>query len=523
MSAFIAPSSRADDEDDGAAPRSDAAGVTEASQHRTWLAVLVWAVLGIAVLVATIQIATFDLRSRPLVGDEASHVLQTLSLAYDGNLSYDMGDLDRFEAMEWPGARRPNGVFFQHNEDGWAFSKPYGWSLSAAPLVRLFGPFPGFGLTSASLFLVVVAAAFGIGRRAGRYGAAFGVASVVGSVTWLYGFTAHTEMFLAAVISATTFCIVQYRETSRVAWLITASILSGFAISEKPLFVVGLAPILIVLTWKRGWRHVVIGGATAAAGFLLAIVPYLYYSDGASWNPYAVDRYYRSDGALPFTPEAPPFTAYRLMTEAAENFSPSVILDRATRDPGERAEAFGLSIVGRHTGMLVFLPFTLVMLAIALSRRRAPGRGDAIAVAVGITAYLAVYALLYPNNYFGGEQSLGNRYLVQLAPLALAGLAFARPKPRTTIMAGCGAAILAIAFLLPHFNNPSEAFVRIDRTSPLQRRLPEERKVMGIRLFRCGIPAVMWGPFELVEDRRERIKTQETCLGVPSTLPPEFR
>jgi hypothetical protein len=46
---------------------------------------------------------------------------------------------------------------------------------------------------------------------------------------------------------------------------------------------------------------------------------------------------------------------------------------------------------------------------------------------------------------------------------------------------------LGVVLLLPHHAHPSEAYVRIDQTSPLQRLLPIEANQEGVNFFRCPI------------------------------------
>lgn len=475
---------------------------------------MLWALLALIVAAIAVAIASFDIRERPLAGDESSHVLQALSLAGDANLSYDQRDLDRFADLEWPGAVRPNGIFFQRFDDGWAFAKPYGYSIVAAPFVRGLGAVPGLAVANAALFLAMVASAWVACRPAGRGVAGMGVLSIVASVTWLYGFSAHSDLFLATLMSATAAAASRAFHTRRLPWTCAAAALAAVALAEKPPFALVLVPTLfvLVLVTSDRRRDATTVLASCIVTFCLAVLPYLVYSDFTSWNPYSGERFYRSDGILPFDPEAPPLSDYRVVS-TTESFEPGVVLDRLTEDPLAGARSFGLSFVGRHTGMLVFLPFTALMLVLGARRswRVRPLTGAAV---IGVIGYLALYAFVFPKNYFGGEQSLGNRYLVQVSPAALLALVVARPARRAVIRASSAGVALALLFLWPHFVHPTDAFLRLERTSEAQRLLPEESEVVGRRLFRCGIPAIMWQPFEPLDDQEARVQEQEQCLEI---------
>lgn len=478
------------------------------------------ALLSIVIIAIAVLIATFDLRTRPLVGDEASHVMQALSLAHDGDLSYDMGDVERFADMRWPGAEAPNSIIFQRYDHGFAFAKPYGFSLIAAPFVRFLGPFPGLATTSALLFLITVACAWVTCRPAGWAGGVFGTTSVLASVTWLYGFNAHSDLFLAALMSSIAATITKTHQSSRMGWLYAAGGLSAFALAEKPPFAVVLFPVLIITAMRRSSRRAELLKLVGVVGAVLAlaVMPYLIYSNFRSWNPYAGQRYFRPDGVLPFTPGAPPLTDYQLV-ETTDSFSPSVVLDQLTESPAAGMRSISNSFVGRYTGMLAFLPMTLIALVLG-ARRGRRSDGLAIATVAGVVAYVVLYAAVFPKNYFGGEQSLGDRYLLQVSPIALLAIGMSRPPRRLVASGALLGTFLAVLFLGTQFRHPTDAFVRVDRSSPARALLPEERHIVGTALFRCGIPAVMWRGFDSPGRSGERIGSQETCLRIASAPPP---
>jgi hypothetical protein len=124
--------------------------------------------------------------------------------------------------------------------------------------------------------------------------------------------------------------------------------------------------------------------------------------------------------------------------------------------------------------MLVFVPVGFLILALVLARIRKLD-AHAWALLIGILGYVLVHAFGFSANYFGGGQSLGNRYFLQIAPSLLALAVVARVHARALMLAAIGGAVLAVLFMWPHFEDPSGAYsVGLARTSWLQRQLPAE-------------------------------------------------
>ncbi len=110
---------------------------------------------------------------------------------------------------------------------------------------------------------------------------------------------------------------------------------------------------------------------------------------------------------------------------------------------------------------------------------------------------------LFPDNYYGGGQAIGNRYFLQVAPLALGLAAAARLPSRQLVAASALAAVLSIGFMWPHHNQPTWAFIDLDRTSWAQRILPFETNQIGTPYWECGFGVC--NEVTIAErDRRER-------------------
>jgi len=225
------------------------------------------------------------------------------------------------------------------------------------------------------------------------------------------------------------------------------------------------------------------------ATVVVAAAPWLYYSGGTAFTPYAPPRYIQptvifdeyspasfleSDG---FDPMA---------VEATGVFSPAGMWRQLTADPGRVPEATVQAVVGRNVGLVVWAPVVMAAMAAGLWRwRRQDAMGRALVVA--LVGYLVLYVVLYPGNFFGGAHSLGNRYLIQASPLALGVIACLGWRVRTAVTVGLVALGWSVVALWPHHADPSEAYLRIDRTSAVQELFPAGPDRGPYAEFRCAL------------------------------------
>jgi hypothetical protein len=211
--------------------------------------------------------------------------------------------------------------------------------------------------------------------------------------------------------------------------------------------------------------------------FGVVITPNLVYSNGQSWNAYAGERYQ----AIPRLGSDVPFDGEHVFEGqgwerklSGDNFATNRIIERLFDDPEAEGLATFYYFFGRNTGLLVFMPLSFMILALVLARIRKLD-AHAWAILLGILGYVFIYAFGFSGNYYGGGQSLGNRYFLQIAPSVLALTVAARVHARPLTIAAIAGAALSVAFMWPHFQDPSGAYsVGLARTSWLQRRLPAE-------------------------------------------------
>lgn len=428
--------------------------------------IVAWVLVGAFAIVVLHGTLTHDFTSRPLVGDASSHTLQALSLAYDSHtLNFDSRDLQRWQALGWE--PQPRGLFFQrYDGDRWAGAKPYGYSAYLALFIIAFGPVPGIAIGNSMLLIMLIGVSIAILRTRFR-GPAVPLAIAafyLASYAYFYAYINHTELFLALLTLITFGAVLRYRDTGRTLWAVAAFALMAFGVAEKLACVPLYVPLATYIIWRApSVRIRLLLPAVGALVFSLAVLPYLKYSDWNSITPYGGDRYYAVT-SVPFGGG----TDYH-----SAGFEVEGIRDKLLAPLDDKLEAAELYVAGRHTGMLAFIPVALLLLVALIARVRREDEWTRAAL-LGVLAYIAFYVVMYPTNFYGGGQSLGNRYFLQIAPAVLVVAVMANLPRRWLTYSSIAGIVVAVAMIWPHHLHPAIAYDNIAKTSPLQDLLPYE-------------------------------------------------
>ncbi len=477
-------------------------------------AILWWSVLGVCTGLLCVAMLVDDFRERPLLGDQSSHLMQGISLANGANLTFDESDYEAWVDLGWD--EYPRGLYIQQRGDGsWAFAKPYGYSVWLAPFLAALPAPLSVNVANALLFLTFVglSAAIVATRYSGPVVPIATGAFAVASFPVFYAFTTHPDLFLAT--ASALFCLLALRalerEQVRFPLAVGAAVAGAFLVAEKPTMLLLVAPVMAWVGYQvLGARQRATLATLLVAGYVVFVIPYLYYSDGSVFTPYGGDRH--------FVLLVPPFAegGWAVQDVAGEQLSLSFVIEGATSNLVDSARALGFYLFGRHTGIAVFMPAALAFVALAAwwmwaSRRTAraadpqsgPDSGDhsdlpndigplgrhgglALAMFAGLGLYILIYCAVFPFNYYGGGQSIGNRYFLQVAPFALAGAIAIRPPARLLARVGGVSIIAALVMLSAHMADPSNAFTTLDRRSAAQRIMPFESGLEGTGYFLCG-------------------------------------
>ncbi len=317
---------------------------------------VVLALCGLVLAAAATTVVLHDPTEEPISGDQASFVLQALSLQ-GGNLSYDVNDQQSWLELGWE--PQPRGLFVQHRGDGWAFAKPYGYSVLLAPAIELGGA-RGISAVGAALLLAYAWCWFAIGRsRWGPVGAAVvATSATVASNAWLMAFPAHADLFVAVLVGTAVLGSVRLlfgrpvtgaptptvplSPTAALVWACVATGATAFLVTEKLPALVAVGPLLLLALWRTPVRTRLAAVGVGAALLVLTVLPYLYYSDGSSWNAYGGDRYY----APSVTPWSGGTDDDLVAWHTADSMSPGRVVDQIAAPVGR--PRLGLSHLRRR-------------------------------------------------------------------------------------------------------------------------------------------------------------------------------
>jgi hypothetical protein len=453
------------------------------------------AVLGLIVLIVAGAFAiSVDVprTTNGLKSDEATYIAAALSVAHDGDLSFERRDLERFAGLYHSG---PDGILLKRGKqlrvrtqavfpfvrivkrddprtDRLYFGKAIAYSIAAAPFVRYFG-LNGF-LVFQVLLLAVAAAAgylFLSAQMSPVGAAAFTTAYVGASAVPLYGAFLMPEIFNLALVTLAYF-LWSYKQVSpdsRIAgrWTdVAAAVLLGTATYSKPLPTAILVAPLVILPWtRRKWMRGLSIGATAVAvaaawfAFNAAVSGEFNYQGG--------DRkiFY---GRFPF--DASGFNWNEQTSRVATDTS----TPREVLTSGELPTRFGRNLkyflIGRHFGFVpYFFPGAVAVVWWLISGARRD-RWRLLTFGAACASAVALLILL-PWTWNGGGGSPANRYYLTAYPILL----FLVPPGASItpgVIAWAGGALFTAKMLVSPFVAARYPYLLVEKGPA--RRLPVE-------------------------------------------------
>ena len=375
------------------------------------IVLLLFAFLAIAALSINPVRTTYGLKS-----DEATYVTMALSLAYDGDLSFQQRDLTRFWPIYESG---PEGIFLKRRaglEDRLYFGKAFIYPLVAAPFIRLAG-------LNGLLFLNVLLLAglftclyvYATARMSPSAALLLSTGFLAASISPLFTVLMMPETLNLALVGVGYFCWL-YKEVrpqghepsgrntnSGLRSDLGAAILLGLATFSKPSNLALVLPLIALAFWRRDiWRGLQIGlvfTLVIAAGFGVngLVSGELNYQGGERKTFYGTFPFQDDDATfdtlgVPVTTEDLEFEGWQHLRRNATYF-----------------------IFGRHFGLLPYYFPAIVVCVWALRRWRELALWHAlIAAAISVTSVMLL--LLLPHTWSGGGGPPGNRYFLSIYP-----------------------------------------------------------------------------------------------------------
>ncbi|MEM6794443.1 MAG: hypothetical protein AAF725_10715 [Acidobacteriota bacterium] len=349
--------------------------------------------------------------------DEGTYLAMAESLVLDGDLLFDERDLERVEKFE-PHQGRAY-LILQRTEAGIAYSKPIVLALFAAPFYALAGNAGLVALNALALAIALFLAAAALRALAARRGDDPSLADAA-LLTWTLAATVLPYVFwrmsdllqLSLVLAGLALTLGHSRGGARrgpiawrgAPWLGTALITLALPmrLSNGALALIPILDALLRRRFRRAAGYALTAAAVAGGMALLSL-----QMTGAP-DPYRAER-------TSFLP-ASGYPAGAEAERIAERFgeAPAAHVS-GMADPRNVLYGAGYFWVGRHTGLLFYFPAVL-FLAIHAARRR---DASTWACALPLAISLAFFMVFKPENYFGGETFLGNRYFLPIYPLLL--------------------------------------------------------------------------------------------------------
>jgi hypothetical protein len=382
-----------------------------------------------------------------LKGDEATYVSMALSAAYDGDLVFQRQDLERFWAKYQCG---PDGIFLKRGKltrlmfnarppfvrlmtyadapgDTLYYGKAFIHAVFAAPFVRVFG-INGLPLFNVLLLALVAFAGYRFARTRspGPQSAFFTFAFFGASIVPVYLTWYAPEIFNLACVFLGYFCWL-YKEVAPPAsgrWSrflrgagsdVAGAMLLGMATFSKPLNVLFIAPLVLLLWWRKRWVAGVIVGVV-----FVAMVGGLFSVNAAISGEFNYQGSGSPDGRKIFYGRFPLSTA-EVRFENAQGSGPMISNDSDVDTnfaPGWLPQ-LGLNIfyffLGRHAGFIPYFFPGVVVLALWFARWREIRLWQVLVLGVTCGSTLAVLVML-PQTWNGGGGPIGNRYFLNFYP-----------------------------------------------------------------------------------------------------------
>ena len=272
-------------------------------------------------------------------------------------------------------------------------------------------------------------------------------------------------------------------------WVLVAAAAARLLATEKVPALLALLPLLAVTAIRTPRRTALVGAAVLVAVAALSTLPYLYYSDGTSWSAYGGDRYSHA---------RPPTMGGRrpgiVLPDGDRRGDHCLVRVAAGHPPPRRDRVRRRQLRDRSAHRCPDVPPRRPALVLATVvarpwRRRTRATSDepdagidrwlSPSAAPGLAAYAAFYVVLFTDNHYGGMQSIGSRYFLQLSPLAVVVPVAGGLRARMAVGCAAFAALWALLVLGPNLWHADTAFADPSRVSWVQGLLPLDGSQVG--------------------------------------------
>lgn len=461
-----------------------------------------------------------------LKADEPAYFLMALSLIEDGDLRAEAPDYERLNDT-YPHLPAENLILM--SDDRWQtvyFGKPYLYPLLTTPLAALWGA-NGMVALNALLFAAMLwmGAVYLARFNPEPVAILLSLAFFFLSPTFAYVFWLQPELLNMAAVMAALFLVFHrfelagdaggplkrlwrrvFNDATRPAWSGALLAIGGY---NKPVLAIVAVPIFYVL-WTRSargrWRRVLQWSAAS----LLAMAALAAGSVALTGHPTAYLGMARS-GVKVESAEAMDEVIGEIEVQLEELSTTanswSWMFDAPPFTWLAFFERLGYFFWGRHTGILLYTPFTVfALLWLLANRRRDVGRWLLLGSLVALGLFFVVKI---PLNWHGGAGFVGNRYLINVYPMLLFMITAARPLWLLPAASAVGGLFLGTVIFTPFGAPVPQPTLQAHARSLPFRHFPLELSL------RRAIPGYTTVPFHdlTIIGRRDLFKDHQPELG----------
>jgi len=450
---------------------------------RSVLERVAWAALLVLLSIVSFKGVSEQLGDRRLRGDQASHVFQAISLAdWPPDLTFDQEDFAKWQSMGWTDG--PDGLMFHREGSDLTAGKPYGYSLVASFFVRALGPATGMGAANVALFLANVAMIgwlLALRFRGAVLPLAIG-AFTLASTLYLDIFIMQPELFMSALVGVVCIATVEGIRRDHTVLLAVAFFVGAWLVAERLPLVLLVAPPLAWVLWQipsRSRRALLVG--VGGVSLAVAILPYLITTGWTSVTAYGGNRFYLMPGADTW----PPPDSLLLPAGAGAITTSGYVFNQLNPSNwGDIGRAITYTAIGRNTGMLVFMPMALLsFLAVVADRPWHRIGSQQFSWLIGLLLYVGFNVAILTSTFWGGGQTLGNKYVMQVLPVFVLLLVLSNVKLRVVTAAAAVAIFLAVAGMGPKLWHPGSSLWAVWQNTAFQDVLPYEYFALDPQIY----------------------------------------
>lgn len=343
-------------------------------------------------------------------GDTSTYYMEIQSISDDFNIQYEEKDIHR--ALDHGFDDLPSGLYLiKTANQKYFYGKEFSYPLFAASFYKIFGN-NGLIFFNMLMFYLMILMAYLYLRRTNSESIALGFSILffMLSTAFVYTFWIHAEIYNMFLLMLGLVSWLKYREDNDIRYLAFASLVLSVATVAKIPNIVLFLPLLSFELYERHRKNATIMLLAFAIPVAL-FYGYFYIRTGA-FSFYGGDRLYYVH-AFPFT------SGYNSTTEAGNtafsvegsSFYQMINIHNLRIIPYNLFYYF----FGRFTGMIWYYPFAFfAMLTFIINYRKTKDYislyPEKMLILAGIVLNIALYIAIIGNNYFGGQQVMGNRY-----------------------------------------------------------------------------------------------------------------